>query len=101
VAGALETRADPGGAGRPPPLVTFTHVFLDPDRRGDRTLRDADAILAELQSQGQPAEGIGDFGDPFMLQRYYPQKTEQRIASLFGREFARSVFELPAVRNAG
>jgi hypothetical protein len=79
---------------RPPPLITFTHVFIDPDRRGERTLPDADAILAELQSRGQPTEGIGDFGDPFMLQRYYPQKTEQRIASLFGREFARSVFEL-------
>jgi hypothetical protein len=83
------------------PLITFTHVFMDPDRRGEQTLRDADAILAELQSQGRPAEGIEEFGDPFMLQRYYPEKTEQRIASLFGREFARSVFELPAGRWHG
>jgi hypothetical protein len=74
---------------------------MDPDRRGERTLQDADEILAELQSQGPPMEGFGDFGDPFMLQRYYPQKTEQRIASLFGREFARSVFELPAGRWHG
>jgi len=86
---------------QPPPLITFTHVFMDPDRRGERTLQDADAILAELQSQGRPAEGIEDLGDPFMLQRYYPEKTEQRIASLFGREFARSVFELPAGRWHG
>jgi hypothetical protein len=81
---------------RPPALITFTHVFLDPDRRGERTLPDADAVLAELRSKGPPTEDVGDLGDPFMLQRYYPQKTEQRIASLFGREFARSVFELPA-----
>jgi hypothetical protein len=86
---------------RPPPLITFTHVFVDPDRRGEQTLRDADEILAELQSQGRPTEGIEDVGDPFMLQRYYPEKTEQRIASLFGREFARSVFELPAGRWHG
>ena len=86
---------------RPPPLITFTHVFVDPDRRGEQTLRDADGILAELQSRGRPTEGIEDVGDPFMLQRYYPQKTEQRIASLFGREFARSVFELPAGRWHG
>jgi hypothetical protein len=86
---------------RPPPLITFTHVFVDPDRRGEQTLQDADGILAELQSQGRPTEGIEDVGDPFMLQRYYPEKTEQRIASLFGREFARSVFELPAGRWHG
>jgi parvulin-like peptidyl-prolyl isomerase len=86
---------------RQPPLVTFTHVFIDPDRRGERTLRDADEILAELQSKGPPAEDIGDFGDPFMLQRYYPEKTEQRVASLFGREFARSVFELQPGRWHG
>jgi len=86
---------------RPPPLITFTHVFVDPDRRGEQTLRDADGILAELQSRGRPTEGIEDVGDPFMLQRYYPEKTEQRIASLFGREFARSVFELPAGRWHG
>jgi peptidyl-prolyl cis-trans isomerase C len=86
---------------RPPALITFTHVFLDPDRRGEQTLQDADEILAELQSLGPPPQGIEEFGDPFMLQRYYPQKTEQRIASLFGREFARSVFELPAGRWHG
>jgi hypothetical protein len=86
---------------RPPALITFTHVFLDPDRRGERTLEDADEILAELKSRGPPTRGIEDFGDPFMLQRYYPQKTEQRIASLFGREFARSVFELASGRWHG
>jgi peptidyl-prolyl cis-trans isomerase C len=79
---------------RPSPLITFTHVFVDPDRREDRTLPDAAKILAELQSLGEPGEGIQEYGDPFMLQLYYPEKEEQRIGSLFGREFARSVFEL-------
>jgi len=79
---------------RPPALITFTHVFVDPDRRGEQTLPDADEILAELQSRERLPEDIENFGDPFMLQRYYPQKDEQRIASLFGHGFARSVFEL-------
>jgi len=78
----------------PPPLITFTHVFVDPDRRDERTLEDAGEILAELQRLGPPAEGIEEFGDPFMLQRYYPEKDQQRIASLFGHGFAGSVFEL-------
>jgi peptidyl-prolyl cis-trans isomerase C len=86
---------------RPPSLITFTTVFIDPDLRGDRTLQDADKILAELQSRERPTEGIESFGDPFMLQRYYPEKDEQRVASLFGREFARSVFELSPGRWHG
>jgi len=86
---------------RPAPLITFTHVFVDPDRRGDQTLQGADAMLAELQSRERPTEDAEDFGDPFMLQRYYPAKDEQRIASLFGHGFARSVFELPTGRWHG
>jgi hypothetical protein len=86
---------------RPPPLITFTHVFVDPDRRGERTLEDAAEILAELQLLEPPTEGIEAFGDPFMLQRYYPEKDEQRIASLFGLGFARSVFELQPGRWHG
>jgi hypothetical protein len=79
---------------RPAPLITFSHVFIDPDRREERTLDDAAEILAELQSRERPAEDIENYGDPFMLQRYYPEKDEQRIRSLFGHGFAQSVFEL-------
>ncbi len=79
---------------RPPPLITFTHVFIDPDLREDRTLEDAAGILAELQSLEHPTEGIGSYGDRFMLQGYYPEKTEQRVQSLFGSGFTRSIFEL-------
>ena len=79
---------------RPEPLITFTHVFVDPDRREEQTLPDAAAMLAELQSLDNPMEDAARFGDPFMLQSYYPERTEQRIAGLFGGGFARSVFEL-------
>ena len=86
---------------RPPHLITFTHVFIDPDRRGDRTLQDAAEILADLQSREKPTEGIETSGDPFMLQRYYPEKNRQRIASLFGHGFADAVFELAPGRWHG
>ena len=79
---------------RPDPLITFTHVFVDPDRREEQTLPDAAAMLVELQSLHNPMEDAERFGDPFMLQSYYPEKTEQRVSSLFGGGFARSVFEL-------
>jgi peptidyl-prolyl cis-trans isomerase C len=86
---------------RPPALITFASVFVDPDRRGDQTLVDAAEMLTDLQALEDPMEGLEDFGDAFMLQRYYPEKPEARIGSLFGHEFARSVFELEAGRWHG
>jgi parvulin-like peptidyl-prolyl isomerase len=76
---------------REPALVTFSHVFVDPDRREDRTLADADAILAELRALPSPSEGTDALGDPFMLQRYYPERSEPEISKLFGTEFAGEV----------
>jgi len=79
---------------QPPDLITFTQIFLDPDRRGDETLEDAEEILGKLRSLAEPTEGIESLGDSFMLQRYYPRKDELEIRKLFGQGFAQSVFEL-------
>ena len=79
---------------RPSDLITFTQVFVDPDLRDDATLGDAEKILANLRSLAEPTENIQGFGDPFMLQRYYPQKDELEIRKLFGGGFTQSVFEL-------
>ena len=54
----------------------------------------AEEIQAKLRSLGEPAEATARFGDPFMLQRYYPQKTKLEISKLFGQGFTQSVFEL-------
>ena len=79
---------------RPPDLITFTQIFVDPDLREDATLDDASEILGELRSLDEPTEGIQAFGDPFMLQRYYPQKDELQIRKLFGGGFTQSIFQL-------
>ena len=79
---------------RPPDLITFTQVFVDPDKRGDATLPDAEKILAGLRGREEPTQGLEGVGDVFMLQRYYPRKPQGEIAKLFGRGFAESVFEL-------
>ena len=79
-----------------PNLITFSHVFLDPDKRGDATLDDANALLTELQAIGPPDSTIKDKGDRFMLQNYYPQKTELDIRKSFGTGFATSVMQLEA-----
>ena len=79
---------------REPDRITFTHVFVDPDRRGAETLGDAAEIREALEKFEDPADGAKELGDPFMLQSYYPERTEAEISKLFGGEFAKSVGEL-------
>ena len=77
-----------------PELITFTHIFLDPDKRDDQTLDDAEQIKAELIASSNPPAEISGVGDPFLLQRYYPERSEFDLSKLFGGEFARSIMEL-------
>ena len=77
-----------------PALYTFTQVFIDPDRRGDATLDDAEAIKATLIAQGDAVDVPGALGDDFMLQNYYPEKDAIEIRKLFGSGFTESLVEL-------
>jgi peptidyl-prolyl cis-trans isomerase C len=77
-----------------PPLLTFTHVFLDPDKRGDDTLTDAEKLKAELIASTTVPDEASDLGDRFMLQAYYPERDEADLSKLFGGEFASSIMAL-------
>jgi parvulin-like peptidyl-prolyl isomerase len=77
-----------------PDSTTFTHIFFDPDKRGDKTLDDAEESKAKLNKLDQPPTELDQFGDNFMLQSYYPEKSEQEISKLFGTQFAKEVSEL-------
>jgi len=77
-----------------PALYTFTQVFIDPDKRGNTTLDDAEAIKATLIAQGEAIDDPGALGDDFMLQNYYPEKDQVEIQKLFGSGFAESLVEL-------
>jgi len=78
-----------------PALYTFTQVFIDPDKRGDTTLDDAEAIKATLIAQGEKAiEDAGTLGDDFMLQNYYPEKDQLAIQKQFGSGFTESLTKL-------
>jgi peptidyl-prolyl cis-trans isomerase C len=77
-----------------PALYTFTQVFVDPDKRGNATLADAEAIKATLIERGDAIEDAGALGDDFMLQSYYPEKDPLEIQKLFGSGFAASLVDL-------
>lgn len=75
-------------------LITMTHVFFDPDKRGNATLMDADKVKATLTDLPDRPLDAANLGDPFLLQSYYPQTAKSELAKLFGTGFADPVFEL-------
>ena len=77
-----------------PARYTFTQVFVDPDKRGDVTLADAEKIKATLIAQGDAIEDPGALGDGFMLQNHYPEKNPIEIRKNFGSGFTESLVEL-------
>ena len=79
-----------------PMLYTFTQVFIDPDKRGDATLDDAEKIKATLIEKGDAIDDPGALGDSFMLQNYYPGKDQIEIQKQFGSGFTESLIALSA-----
>jgi parvulin-like peptidyl-prolyl isomerase len=77
-----------------PALYTFTQVFIDPDKRGDATLADAEKTKAILIAQGDLIDDPGALGDAFMLRNYYPETNKTEIQKQFGSGFAESLVAL-------
>tara|TARA_R110000822_G_scaffold159476_9_gene299214 strand:+ start:1580 stop:2458 length:879 start_codon:yes stop_codon:yes gene_type:complete len=77
-----------------PLRYTFTQVFLDPDKRGDATLADAEKIKITLIALGDDIKSASELSDSFMLQSYYPEKDQIEIQKNFGSGFAGSLIEL-------
>lgn len=80
--------------------VTFSHVYLNRERRGTALAGDAERLLIELgKSDGRvdPAK----LGDPFLMPREYRSVPESEVAKLFGRAFASRLLELEPGRWAG
>ena len=77
-----------------PEVLTMTQIFFDPDKRDQETLKDANKVLKELNAMDGFPVDLTIYGDVFMLQNYYPNKTDMEIRKLFGSGFTESVFEL-------
>lgn len=75
-----------------PPALTFTHVYLSPDRRGDALDGDAEALLARLHGSG-PGAGYSA-GDPSLLPESLESVPPREVARVFGEEFAAAVAAL-------
>ena len=86
---------------RAPDLVTFSHVFLDPDQRGETTLADAEALKGELDAAGAPTRELLGKGDRFMMQSYFPEASFREVQRQMGAGFAEQVMELEPGRWHG
>jgi len=77
-----------------PARYTFTQVFIDPDKRGDATLVDAEKIKEALIAQGTAFDSAGALGDTFMLKNYYTENSPIEIQKHFGSGFTNSLLTL-------
>jgi hypothetical protein len=66
--------------------LTFSQVFLDPSKHGDKLEADAASLLDALRSPGDKLDPA-TLGDSLMLDARYEAATEDDIARLFGAEF--------------
>lgn len=73
--------------------VTFTHIYLSRDQRGEAIQNDAKVLLKELNVQNREVNSAA-FGDPFQLPYQYQSLTKTEIGNLFGPEFANRLFEI-------
>jgi hypothetical protein len=74
---------------------TFSHVYFNPDRRGERLAGEVAQALDELQQKGRDA-ALATVGDPFVLQRTFHAVPGSDVAAQFGETFAAALTEVPA-----
>ncbi len=77
------------------PYATFTHVYFSNDRHGREQARQlAESKLVELNDAKVPFSESTRHGERFLYNVNYVERTEDFVASHFGRAMAAAVFEL-------
>ncbi len=79
---------------------TFSHVYLNPERRGDSLKSDAENLLAKLNKPGAKTD-ISTLGDGFLLEHDFKSAKESEISKLFGEKFAAHLSQLEPGRWHG
>jgi hypothetical protein len=78
---------------RTDPLISFQHIYISRDKRGDKAVADAGALLATLTGEESDAE-IAQLGDPLPLPHSMEAYPLREVSNLFGREFAAQLMGL-------
>ena len=78
-----------------PSKISFSHIYLDTDSRGQGVYEDAKQLLKQLQDPAGVID-VESKGDRFLMPYDYSEKRESELANLFGESFAEQLFALPA-----
>ena len=73
--------------------LTFTQVFLDPQKHGEYLLRDTAQLLTRLNQAGGTAD-VSTLGDTLLLDHSFDGIPSSEIQKLFGEKFAAKLAEL-------
>ncbi len=77
------------------PYVTFTHIFFDNERHGREKAEElAKKQIEELNQNRVPFTKATMRGDRFLYHVNYVERTPEYVASHFGPEMTKAVFEL-------
>jgi hypothetical protein len=74
--------------------VTFSQVYLDPNKRGEHLAGDANQLLTQLRQQGRGAD-LSSLGDPFLLEHRFLATPDMEIAKQFGEKFVTKLGDVP------
>lgn len=80
--------------------VTFAHVYLSSDRRGERVAADAERLLAQLRASS-PSSVPAGAGDPFPLALTFEDIEADQLDRLFGTGFSAQLATLPQAEWSG
>ncbi len=78
---------------RVPEKRSFTHIYFSKEKRGASVFDDAKEQLEMLSVAPTPLRAP-ERGDNFILQYDYRERSQQRVAQIFGVEFARDLFTM-------
>jgi hypothetical protein len=79
---------------------TFSHVYLNPDKHGERLTRNAAELLARLNHAGGESDASA-FGDSFLLGNSFASVPALEVAAQFGQPFATQLGEVTPGRWQG
>jgi peptidyl-prolyl cis-trans isomerase C len=79
---------------REPVRYTLAHIYLDPANHGDQVVTEAESLRDTLNSLDALPADLDAYGDPFMLQNYYPEYSAAELAREFGSRFADAIEQL-------
>jgi parvulin-like peptidyl-prolyl isomerase len=80
---------------RLPAVLSFSQIYLSPDKRGVGAEQAAIDLLAQLRAEDPDAHDLASYGDAIMLETSYAGQSEREVSAAFGELFAEAVVRLP------